>query len=97
MKKITLAGAVIVCSIALCACGRNAKKLNNTGIEYYNAEQYDKAVKAFEEAVDKDKDGKAEYNVNLGKAYVELGNCVNGFFFNSISIFIFAGCDCSLL
>ena len=74
MKKITLAGAVIVCSIALCACGRNAKKLNNTGIEYYNAEQYDKAVKAFEEAVDKDKDGKAEYNVNLGKAYVELGN-----------------------
>ena len=55
MKKITLAGAVIVCSIALCACGKNAKKLNNTGIEYYNAEQYDKAVKAFEEAVDKDK------------------------------------------
>ena len=43
MKKITLAGAVIVCSIALCACGKNAKKLNNTGIEYYNAEQYDKA------------------------------------------------------
>ncbi len=74
MKKMTLAGAMIVCSIALCACGKNAKKLNNTGIEYYNAEQYDKAVKAFEEAVDKDKDGKAEYNVNLGKAYAELGN-----------------------
>ena len=59
--------------MALCACGKSAKQLNNTGIEFFNASDYEKAVTAFEQAIEKDKDGKPEYNVNLGRAYVELG------------------------
>ncbi len=62
-----------MCSVALCSCSKSAKQFNNTGIEYYNASEYDKAVNAFEQAVEKDNDGTAQYNVNLGKAYVELG------------------------
>lgn len=73
MKKKLLIGAVVFCSMALCACGKSAKQLNNTGIEFFNASDYEKAVTAFEQAIEKDKDGKPEYNVNLGRAYVELG------------------------
>ena len=73
MKRFLLIGAVFFCSVALSACGKSAKQLNNTGIEYFNASEYEKAVTAFEQAIDKDKDGKPEYNVNLGKSYIELG------------------------
>ena len=73
MKKKLLIGAVVFCSMALCACGKSAKQLNNTGIEFFNASDYEKAVTAFEQAIEKDKDGNPEYNVNLGRAYVELG------------------------
>ena len=73
MKKFLLIGAVVFCSMALSACGKSAKQLNNTGIEFFNESDYEKAVTAFEQAIEKDKDGKPEYNVNLGKAYAELG------------------------
>ena len=52
---------------------RNARQLNNTGIEYYNASQYEKAADTFLQAAEKDKDGSAEYYANLGKTYIELG------------------------
>lgn len=74
MKKILVIGFLAICSTALCSCGKSAKQLNNTGIEYYNESEYEKAVDAFEQAVEKDQNGTAQYTVNLGKAYAELGN-----------------------
>ena len=73
MKKYIIAGLAAVCCVTLSSCGKNARQLNNTGIEYYNASQYEKAADTFLQAAEKDKDGSAEYYANLGKTYIELG------------------------
>lgn len=79
MKKYILARLAVmtVCCMSLSACGKSAKQLNNTGIEYFNSSQYEKAVDTFRQAAEKDKDGSAEYYDNLGKAYIELGQYQN--------------------
>lgn len=76
-KSILFTGIAMLCCAGLSACGKSAKQLNNIGIEYYNNADYEKAADAFAEAVDKDKEGKAEYYVNLGKAYLELEDYEN--------------------
>lgn len=87
MKKYIIAGLAAVCCVTLSSCGKSAKQLNNTGIEYYNASQYEKAAETFIQAAEKDKDGSAEYYVNLGKTYIELGQYDNAkeAFLNALS------------
>ena len=76
-KRLIFTAMALLCCTSLSACGKSAKQLNNIGIEYYNDSEYKKAADAFSQAVDKDKEGRAEYYVNLGKAYLELGDYKN--------------------
>lgn len=72
MKKGILLGLTIAaCAVCLTACGESAKDFNNTGIDYYNNSEYQKAVESFSKAVEMDKDN-AEYCYNLGMAELEL-------------------------
>ncbi len=64
------------CTLALTACSKSAKQLNNEGIAFYNAGEYEKAMEAFSDAIAKEGDN-SEYYMNLGMTYLELEDYVS--------------------
>lgn len=72
-KKYILRSAAIICgaSILLGGCGK-ADKSYNEGMEYIKSEDYSKALKCFDAAINENAD-KAEYYIGAGMAYNYLG------------------------
>lgn len=68
-KYILLTAAL--CTLTLTACSKSAKELNNEGIEFYNAGDYESAKTAFSDAIAMEEDNE-EYYMNLGMTYLEL-------------------------
>lgn len=76
MKKTVILAFILAIASSLVSCASAADKSNKSGIEQYNNNNFDEAMKFFNQAISQDNSKKEYYN-NQGMTYIRLGKYDN--------------------